>query len=330
MAEKEEERDPLSEHMRKFVNSNVPIVKKDQTLKDVVSLLRSKKTAFDIIDYVYVVDKDHRLVGAFSLKDVFSLPESTLVDKVMQTSIVSASPKTHLDAVANLALRHGIKSVPVVHDGKLLGVISSKNILHILNRSLRRDIFHFAGIHKSHLEYENTLTVPFFESIMHRTPWLLVGLVGIILTAGFISLFSEVLEKNLVLAFFIPAIVYMSGALGNQVQTLFVRDLAIMGRDLNASVYLLRQMFISALIALIISVVMYSVVSFFWNDSHVAFVIGLAAFASIIITSFTAFAITFVISRLGQDPALGGGPFATVVSDATSIIVYFALASILL
>lgn len=327
---KNEENDPLSEHMRKFVNPHVPVVKTSQTIGDALSLLKTHNKSLDIVDYIYVVKKTGELVGVFPIKDVFKFPKETKVEKVMKSPVVSVSPKTHLDVVANLSLKHGIKSVPIVHEGKLLGVISAKNILHILNRSLTRDIFHFAGIHHSHLEYENTLTVPYAQSIIHRTPWLIAGLFGIILTAALIGVFQGILEKHIILAFFIPAIAYMSNALGTQVQTLFVRDLAIMGKDLDLKVYLLKHTVISIIIAAIIGVIMFGVISVFWSQPHVAFVIGVAAFVTLILASFTAFVITLLMTRLGQDPALGGGPFATVVSDATSILVYFALASALL
>jgi Mg/Co/Ni transporter MgtE len=40
-------------------------------------------------------------------------------------------------------------------------------------------------------------------------------------------------------------------------------------------------------------------------------------------------AVTALIDRLGWDAAMGGGPFATVISDATSIIIYFVIATLL-
>ncbi|MBI5036384.1 magnesium transporter [Candidatus Micrarchaeota archaeon] len=317
-------------HLLKIMNARVPTIGTGKTVADVFSVLKKGGKSFEVVDYVYVIGKNGKLVGVFSIKDVFRYPKDTPVEKFMQTKLVAVSPDASSGFTAHLALKHQLSSVPVVKSGTLLGVVSPKEVMHLLNKSLRKDFFHFAGIHRSHLEYENTMTVPLFESLVHRTPWLFIGLLGILLTAAFIGIFEKMLEKHVMLAFFIPTIVYLSDALGTQIQTLFIRDLAVMGKELSLKRYLLRQMLIGFLIALVIAAIMFLVVSIFWSQSHLAFVISLAAFATLVFTSFTALMITTIIERLGYDPALGGGPFATVISDATSIVVYFVVASLLL
>src|SRR3989344_7069312 len=213
--------------------------------------------------------------------------------------------------------KHQLKAIPSVADGKLVGVVPPGKITAILNNALRTDLFHFAGIHRSHLDFENSLTTPILRSIAHRTPWLIIGMIGIVIVAVFIGMFQRVLEKNIILAFFMPAILYLSNALGTQDQTLFIRDLAVMGDQLQLRKYLVRQSLTSVLIALVISCVMFVMISLLWKEAQVAFVISLAAFASLVVTTVTSFLVTVVLEKLGYDPALGGGPFATIISDAT-------------
>ncbi len=310
--------------------SPAPTTHKEATVKEVIEMLRKKSKLYESIDYIYVTEKNGELIGVFSIKELFKSHPNTPIKKFMLTNVISISPKTPSENAAHTALKHGIKAMPVVESKILMGVIPPRRISKILNDSLRRDIFHFAGIHKSHLQYENTLIVPTGKSIIHRIPWLLIGLIGIILTAGFINIFEGILEKHLILAFFIPCIVYISSALGTQIQTLYIRDLVVMGEDLRVHKYLLKQMGISISMAVIISAIMFIIVSIFWNQAYIAFVISLAALTALIITSLTAFIITYSIKKSGGDPALGGGPLATVISDATSIIVYFLIATALL
>lgn len=310
--------------------TEVPIVKKGQTIGDVFLILKKEGRVLKSVDYIYVVDKNEMLVGVFSIKEIFNYPRNTTVEEIMQTKLITASPKTDPEKIADLALKHSLKAVPIVESGRLVGVVPPQKITSILNTALRKDLMHFAGIHKSHLEYENSLTVPLVTSIVHRVPWLIIGLVGIILVAAFIGVFEKTLEKYLILAFFIPAIVYLGDALGTQHQTLFVRDLAFFGEELNLKEYLAKQMSIAFLIATIMGIVMFLAISVFWKQPYMALVISLAAFFSLILTSFTAVMITFLIKKSGSDPALGSGPFATLVSDATSIIIYFAVATLLL
>ena len=141
--------------------------------------------------------------------------------------------------------------------------------------------------------------------------------------ALYIGLFEETLAQYLIIASFIPVIVYVSGALGTQLQTVFVRDLAILGKEINLKKYLLRQIMISSLIAITISILTFFGISLFWKLPYIGFVISLAVFLSLIITSLTAFLITLAIKKFRFDPAIGSGPIATIISDISSVIIYF-------
>ena len=122
----------------------------------------------------------------------------------------------------------------------------------------------------------------------------------------------------------------MSNALGTQHQTLFIRDLALLGRKLNIKKYFIKQMTIGLFIAIIISVTLFFVVGLLWKQFFMAFVIGTSMFFTLFVTSFTSFLVTFCISKMKLDPALGSGPLATIISDVTSIMVYFLIAFLLL
>ena len=304
-----------------------PSVLKNSTIKQVIEMLKKESKIYDSIDYIYVTEENGELVGVFSIKDLFKYSPNTPVKKFMITKVISVSSKTKSEQVADIALKYGIKSVPIIESEKLVGMIPPKKVSKMINDSLRKDIFHFAGIHKSHLEYENTLQVPLIKSVEHRIPWLLVGLIGVIITAGVIGLFEKTLEANLILAFFIPAVVYISGALGNQIQALFIRDLTVMGEKLKIHEYIIKQTAISSIIAVIVAITTLIGLSIFWKNSSIGLIISIAMFTSIMITNFTSFAITYSLKKAGKDPALGAGPFATMISDATSIIAYLIIAS---
>ncbi len=310
--------------------SEVPTARANEKISAVMRRLSIESKLLKNIDYIYVLNKHEKLIGVVSIRELFAHSKSVELEKVMNRNIISVSPDTDQEKVAHLALKHNIKSVPVVKRGRLLGVVPSNKLISILNRSLQEDILHFAGIHKSHLEYENTMEIPLFMTIWHRIPWLIIGLLGIIFTAAFINIFEATLEKYLILAFFIPAIVYMSDALGTQHQTLFIRDLAILGKELKLKQYYLRQITIGLFLALLIAVLVYAIVSLFWKQYYIAFVIAVSMFIALLITSITSLLITSLINKLGQDPALGSGPFATIISDFTSIVIYFLIASLLL
>ena len=308
----------------------VPIASKNETVGTALSKIENNIKKLKTIDYVYIINANKNLIGVFSFKNLLRHPRVIKIEKIMQRKLITASPGTDQEKIADLAVKHNIRAIPIIENKKLIGVVSIEQILPILNRALREDLLHLAGIHKAHLKYENTLAVPLFLSVLHRIPYLLIGLLGIIIAAVFVSIFEATLQKYLILAFFIPAIVYMSDALGTQHQTLFVRDLAILGRELNLRTYFLKQMTIGSLLAVVISGIIFLVITLFWKQPLMAFIISVSMFSALVVTSITALVITLAIDRFKLDPALGSGPVATIISDITSIVIYFAVAGIFL
>lgn len=335
---KQEKLDAVSHSLEKFpprsaikrIITEVPVAHKDDTVGLVLSRIKNDIHKLKTIDYVYIINTNKSLVGVISFKDLLKHGKEHRMENIMQRKLITASPETDQEKVADLAVKHNLKAIPIVKHKKLIGVVPIEQILPVLNRALREDVLHLAGIHKAHLKYENTLAVPLFMGVLHRIPYLLIGLAGITFAAFFVSLFEVTIQKYLILAFFIPAIVYMSGALGTQHQTLFVRDLAILGKELRLGAYFLKLMTIGSLLALLISGIIFFVTTLIWKQPFPAFVISVAMFSTLIVTSFTALVITLAIKRLKLDPALGSGPVATIISDITSIIIYFAVAVTLL
>ena len=322
----------LAEHhpLAKKVLVDIALARPLDTVGQVLMSIEKSIHHLHLIDYVYVLKAQQRLVGVVSFKNLLRSSKKVKIEKIMQKKVITAFPDMDQEKIADLAVKHNLKAVPLVEGKKLLGVLPIEHILPILNKALREDILHLAGIHKAHLNYENTLAVPLLLSVIHRLPYLLVGLVGIILAALFIHLFEETLQTYVILAFFIPAILYMSNALGTQHQTLFIRDLAILGKELNLKKYFIKQLAIGFFIALVLSGVMFLVISLLWKEPFIAFVISMSLFATLVVTSFTSFLVTLTITKLHFDPALGSGPLATIISDVTSIIVYFVIATLLL
>jgi magnesium transporter len=52
--------------------------------------------------------------------------------------------------------------------------------------------------------------------LWHRLPWLLLGLGGAIVAAPLVGRFKEQLREEVLLAFFVPGVVYMADAVGTQ------------------------------------------------------------------------------------------------------------------
>ncbi len=316
--------------LEKHLITRLPIVEDHLFVRDVLSHLEEESEKYDSVDYIYVFNTNRDFTGMFSIQELFNNPKETPIKEFLVHKPFTISPRMDLEQMAHVALKHKLKQVPVVKSGRLLGAVPAREIFSTLNKSLKEDILHFAGVHKSHMEFDNTLEMPIYKAVKTRVPWLIIGLLGAIFMAAFIHFFEDTLGSYIIIAAFIPAIVYISDALASQTLTIFIRDLAVSGKAFDFKKYFFRQLFTAFLISFVISVVMLVAISLLWGEAYIALVISLAAFASLLFTTLVAIFIAVMIKRFKYDPALGSGPVATIIADVSSVMIYFAIVMLML
>ena len=213
--------------------------------------------------------------------------------------------------------------------GIFLGAVSSHTILYILHKEFREDIFHLTGIHHEHAAYDNIFEIPVSKALRHRFPWLFIGLLGGVLAAKIIGTFDVVLEKNLILAAYIPLIVYIADAVGTQLEAFTIRDLALF-RTLYFSRYFLKHFSIVLFLALILAFSISGISFFVDRNLSIAIVLSISILGATLSALLTGIIIPFFFRRLHLDPANGSGPIGTIIQDILSVLIYFSIASWLL
>ena len=313
------------------ITNKVPVVLSSYTLRDVRSFLERSITQLQTIDYIYVIDESKKLLGVFSIKEMYqSAPEAKAGEVAKKQTLITALPSVKLPEIANLAVQHNIKSVPIVDErGIFLGIISSDTILQVLNREHRRILLRLAGIHEEHLAYDNVLEIPFSRAIQHRIPWLLIGLGGGIFVAQIIGYFEHTLRQHIVLAAFIPLVVYIADAVSVQLESFAIRDLALY-RKIDFSKYFWKQFLTVSLIALILGLVIAAASFALYANTNIAAVLGAAIAAAVLSSLLTGLFFPFLFRRFQLDPANASGPIAAIIQDILSITIYFAIASVVL
>lgn len=315
----------------RLMHSNVPMVREDETVGGAVNMLFKNTADFETVNYIYVVNISGELTGVVSIKELFRSPKTELVKKLSTSKkLISARTHTDQERVALLALRHNIKAIPVVDkENRLLGVVTSDVILNTLHTESIEDALRMAGAGKLDNPVMDIMHAGAWLHFRKRIPWLLLGLAGGIGAAFIVNIFEGALEKQLVLAAFIPAIVYMADAVGSQTQTIFVRSLAL-EHALDLKKYLWRELRVSVLLALLLSLVM-SVFAVLWADvAVVGLILGMSVLVTVLVASAVAVIMPLALQKMKFDPAIASGPFATIVRDVVSLMIYFSIAWILL
>lgn len=322
---------PLShDAIGKKMVSKVLTADKNQTVEDVRELVAREARDKELISYIYITTGKGHIKGVVSLHELFSKPLDKKISEVMATTVHKVHINTDQEKVAHIALKNQLKAVPIVDDkDKLIGAVKTDQILQILDQESQEDVLRMAGFvigSRKHYAEDNA---PFYESFFRRVPWILLGLLGGTLTASVIHSFSHVLEEDLALAGFIPLVAYVTNAVGNQTQMIFIRDLAT-SREFSYFRYTVRQVFISILIALACWLSVYTMSLFIWGSTRTGHIVGISIVAAILVATFFSLLIPATLKRLKLDPAVGSGPFTTIIQDLLSVIIYFTIASTLL
>lgn len=85
-----------------------------------------------------VVDDNGRVIGIFTEADALNSIDSAgelCVDAMMSTPVEVATPETHVTELARRMLADGLRCMPIVADGVLVGVVSRHDLLRPLVRS---------------------------------------------------------------------------------------------------------------------------------------------------------------------------------------------------
>lgn len=291
--------------------------------------LRARITGipFQTVADIPVLD-GQRLVGLVPVAVLLAAEPEQLVEAIMDDDPPVVAPETDQEVAAWQMIGHGEMSLAVVgSDGAFLGIVPPARMMHVLLWEHEEDLSRLAGvIHDTDAVRDRTVeSVP--RRVRHRLPWLLVGLVGAMAAAVVVASFEESISQQIIVAFFLPGVVYMADAVGTQTETVVVRGLSVgvpVGRVAR------REAWTGLIIGVIVAVIFVPAGWLLFGDLRVMVVVALALFLSCAIASVVAMALPYLLSQWGRDPAYGSGPLATVVQDLLTIVCYGVMVTVLL
>jgi magnesium transporter len=188
------------------------------------------------------------------------------------------------------------------------------------------DLARLGGFLASSAQARSASTDTVLRRLAHRLPWLVVGFAGALLSAVVVGVFDQQLQDEVLIAFFVPGVVYIADAVGTQTEALVVRGLSV-GISIRRTA--VREVITGLCVGLVLGAVALPVVWALWGDAQVATAVAVAYFAASSSATLIAMVLPALIHRLGKDPAYGAGPLSTVIQDLLSLVIYFVTASLI-
>jgi magnesium transporter len=299
----------------------VPTASPRQTVAEARDALATG--SFDCVADLAVLE-DGRLVGLVTLERLLAANAGARIAEVMDGHPPEIGAPGGDDGAAARMVQHGDAAIAVVDaEGRFKGLIPPARILAALVAAHDEDLARLGGYLASTKSARLAAEEPVSQRLWHRLPWLVVGLLGAMASAVLVGAFERQLDDKVLLAFFVPGVVYLADAVGTQTETLLIRGLSV---GINFPVMLRREVVTGLIAGLLIGAAFYPFAILVWGDSSVALAVALALVASCSIATVVAMALPWLLQRLGTDPAFGSGPLATIIQDLLSIAVYLAIA----
>lgn len=296
---------------------------------EAIKMVRKFGKTAETIYYLYIVNNRHELVGVMSLRELLRAPRDAQISEVMHRQVIAVDVGEDQEQVAKVIEKYSLLAVPVISsEGKLLGIVTVDDAIEVLEEETTEDIHRLAGITAE--EDKILIGSPFHEA-RKRIPWLLFCLFGDLLAGSVIKIFSPTLEAMLAVAFFIPVLMATGGNAGTQSLALAVRGLAT--REINSKNFW-RYMFQEAVAGLFVGLIcggIIAAVAFLWQKNTVlGLVVGSSMSIALTIAAFIGMAIPMLFNYFSVDPAVASGPFITTLVDVNTLIIYFAMVTLLL
>jgi magnesium transporter len=305
--------------------TRVPIATPDATVREMRMALDGRR--FDTVVDIAICDGTE-LVGLVKIEDVLAAPPEILARDLMDADPPVVTPEIDQEVAAWKAVRHGQNSLAVTDAaGRFLGLVPPQRILSVLLAEHREDIDRLSGYLRSTLSAREAAIEPVARRFWHRLPWLIMGLIGALLAADAVGAFEGSIEENVMLAFFIPGVVYLADAVGTQTEAIVVRGFSV---GVGIRSIFRREAFTGVLMGGCLALAALPLVWWRWGDPAVAGAVSLALVLACSVATIVAMALPAALYKMGKDPAFGSGPLATVLQDLLSILIYLAIAKALI
>ncbi|MCQ2555604.1 MAG: magnesium transporter [Clostridia bacterium] len=319
-----------------MLTTNFVSIRKDLTVRQAMSELVKQAGENDNISTIYVTDEKDKFYGAIDLKDLIIAREGTDLESITSTSYPFVTDHQKIEDCIDDLKEYEEDSIPVLsEEGKILGVITSLEIIEAVDDALSDDYAKLAG-----LTEQEDLKETVLDSMKKRLPWLIVLLVLGLGVSSVVGIFETVVAVIPIVICFQSLILDMAGNVGTQSLAVTIR--VLMDEDLKAKdkiKFVLKEMrvgFSNGLFLGILSFVFIGlyVMLFKHNPAGTAFLIsgcvGFSLMIAMVISSLVGTLIPMFFHRIHVDPAVASGPLITTVNDLVAVVTYYGLSWILL
>ncbi len=162
-----------------------------------------------------------KFAGAIDLKDLIIARKHDVLDDIIVRSYPSVTDHEKIDDCMEKIMDYSEDSIPVLsQDGHMLGVITSEDIVEMVDNEMGEDYAKLAG-----LTAEEDLKETTAQSMKKRLPWLIILLFLGMIVSSVVGVFEHVVAVLPIVICFQSLVLDMAGNVGTQSLAVTIRVL---------------------------------------------------------------------------------------------------------
>jgi magnesium transporter len=289
----------------------------------VIDYLRSGDELATDFWEVFVVSPDHHPVGTCKLSTILRSPRTAAVSDVMARKHTLIPVDMDQEEVSLRFQKYALISAAVVDSsGRLVGMITVDDIVHIIQEEAGEDALFLSGAG------DGDINEPIVDTYKERVRWLAANLMTALVASSVIRFYEHSIERLAVLAVLMPIVAGVGGNAGTQTLAVTVRAIAtnqLTGSNRWRAVF--REIRVALMNGLTIAVLIGIAVTLILGSPQLGGVIAAAMLTNIVIAGLAGVLVPLALERAGADPAVASSVFVTMVTDSMGFLVFLGLAT---
>ncbi len=202
----------------RMMQRDLVAVPEHMTVGQVIDYLRDNGDLTRDFWEIFVVDEGHKPIGTCQLSGVLTCPRGIAMADLMKREQTLIPVDMDQEEVALRFQKYALISAAVVDgSGRLVGMITVDDIVHIISEEAGEDILRLSGAG------EGDINEPVMDSYRARVRWLLTNLLTALVASTIIGIFENTIEKMVALATLMPLVAGVGGNAGSQTMAVTVR-----------------------------------------------------------------------------------------------------------
>ena len=291
---------------------------------DVLDYLRRNEDLTTDFWEVYVVDASHHPIGTCKLSWILRTPRDIAIADIMQREQTLVPVDMDQEEVALRFQKYALISAAVIDgSGRLVGMITVDDIVHIIQQEASEDILAMSGAG------DGDINEPLPSTIKTRMWWLFVNLGTAILASAVVAVFQDTISRLVTLAVLMPIVAGMGGNAATQTMAVTVRALATNQlTSSNTLRMIVREWWIASANGLGLGAMMAAGCQLVYHDWGLSLVLFLAMFINSLNAGLSGVLIPIGLEKVRIDPAVTSTVFVTTMTDCMGFFSFLGLAAL--